>query len=137
MGQECSWPCSAHRKEQEKRLKESKYTPLYFPDEDPQEDYLDFVRKTERLHNLDKIKEIIERKSYIKPENNQPNALEKPRKYSLAESATETPATQSPFSFTEDSANGENEPHLVFTSNYVENIELFAKNLSEKHKEVE
>jgi len=130
MGQDCSWPCAAKRKEQEKRLMQSKYVVDFAPDE-PSEDEIE--RKTERLHNLEKIQEIIERKSYTTGRNKDSTATERKFKSSQPHSPTHSDRTGSAFTFTDDSVGGDNELPIVFIADDIDKIDSFVNKVCEKY----
>jgi len=135
MGQDISWPCAENRKEQEKRLMQSKYATTLPTDENDKELY-EKGGFSDRRHNIDKIQEIIERKSYSTQKYKDSIDTELKIKSSQPHSPAHSTGTQSAFTFTDDSAAGDNEVPVVFIVDEIENIESFLKKYSERYGEV-
>ena len=138
MGQEISWPCVT-RKEQNERLKSSKYEPSYSAQATPRGPE-DETKREERLHNLDKIQDIIQRKSYgttaVTPKEYETPAPEKSKLDLPSPTLTRDEPEPSGFSSAEEESQGEVDLPFVFLSEEIENIHTSIQQLGDKYPNV-
>jgi len=138
MGQEISWPCVI-RKEQNKRIMSSKYDPSFHTENTPGGPN-DETKREERLHNLDKIQDIIQRKSYgtsipLASDRQTPTSRKGKSDHpspAMTRDEPDIPAV----SFTEGShgeLEGEVDLPFVFLSEEIENIHSFIHQMGEKY----
>ncbi len=139
MGQEISWPCVT-RKEQNERLKSSKYEPSYSSQATPRGPE-DDTKREERLHNLDKIQDIIQRKSYgttpvATPKDYPTPAPEKPKLDLPSPALTRDELEPQRFSHSDEESQEELDLPFVFLSEEIENIHTSIQQLGDKYPNV-
>jgi len=135
MGQDWSWPCVASRKEQEKRLMQSKYAQN--PTFEETDSELDVeIKQQDRRQNLDKIQEIIERKTYSAQKIKDSTEADWNPKSSHPLSPAHSTGTQSAFTFTDDSAGDNTELPLVFIVDEIDRVDNFLRKNAMKYGDV-